>query len=107
MYKKICKICGKEFEAKAKTQKYCTAECYGISAYKHRKKYQAEKKAKNQRVCHICKQPLPPFIQKICTDCLLKDFKCNGFSQFTSNRLRGRGYMTKKEIQAEIEKRGI
>lgn len=104
---KKCKICGKEFETKSKAQKYCTAECYGISAYNLRKKYQAEKKAKNQKVCHICKQPLPPFVQKFCTDCLLKDFKYNGFSQFTSNRLRSRGYMTKEEMQAEIEKRGI
>lgn len=104
---KKCGICGKEFEAKAKTQKYCTAECYGVFAYNNIKKCNANKKNKNQRVCHICKQPLPPSVQKFCTDCLLKDFKYNGFSQFTSIRLRGRGYKTKEEIQAEIEKRGI
>lgn len=104
---KQCKVCGKEFQAERATQKYCSAECYGISAYKQREKYQKSRKGKNQRLCHICGQPLPPLYQRICTDCLLKDFKYNKFSSFTYSRLKGRGFTTKKEIQAEIEERGI
>ena len=31
MYKGTCKICGKSFYVKRKTQKYCSKKCFGIS----------------------------------------------------------------------------
>ena len=68
--KKICEVCGKEFEKQGYNQKYCSPECErtGKNAVR-RKRRLATRKIPLTKVCEICGKEFKPinYIQKYCS----------------------------------------
>ena len=62
--KKICVICGKEFEAKYKNRMYCSQKCCNKKMIEYRKQEAegVEKSWKKEKSCKICGKPFVPRI---------------------------------------------
>ena len=83
---KICKICGRKFEAKSSKRLYCSTDC----------KYKAEKLRNNTqtRICKVCGIELPKLYRSYCTECLLKHYhRTNSPGAYDSLVRRGFGEM--------------
>ena len=64
--KKICAICGKEFEAKNPVTKYCSDECR--EAAEKGKEALMDGARTSDRICVICGKPLPAGRRQFCSD---------------------------------------
>lgn len=120
--KKMCRICGKVFDAKQSNYVCCSPECGETNRKMKKKNYiltetQREKNNERNRMyykktrkpttktCKSCGALLSHGRMTYCLDCLLKDFKLNNTRQ-ARHRLENRGY-TAMDAWLEIKQRGI
>lgn len=120
--KKICRICGKVFDAKQSNYVGCSPECRKINYRRklhgyvlteeqrdkkneYHKMYYRKNRKPTTKTCRSCGVLLPHGRMTYCIDCLLKDFKANNARQ-ARHRLENRGY-TVMDAWLEIKQRGI
>ena len=102
----ICKVCGKEFEAKQSNYTLCSDTCRKINVSNLRHKYDEKNRLRliensrryyklyhkyKRNPCSICGQPLPDSRAKYCLGCLFKEYKY-GKTQWAYKVLQCRGY---------------
>lgn len=122
MYNKVCKICGKEFQAVNKNYCLCSPECrkisereshkdalrkyYATTLGKERsKRYYKEHRTLVNKQCACCGTKLDDGRQSYCLNCLLKDYRDNP-SVISRKRLYSRGF-DKAMIEEEIKERTV
>ena len=102
----ICKVCGKEFEAKQSNYTLCSDVCRKINVSNLRHKYDEKNRLRliensrryyklyhkyKRNPCSICGQPLADSRAKYCLNCLLKEYK-QGRRQWAYKVLVCRGF---------------
>lgn len=116
---KICKNCKKSFEPIPKHRKYCCEACQKTGIHERQREYRirntdilrrkaATKYIRKIALCEECKTELPHGRQKMCLECLLKNYK--GSDKEKHHRARSilycRGYDA-ETIKYECEERNI
>lgn len=118
MYNKVCKICGKEFQAINRNYCMCSPECRKISERESRRKsmrkylatdlgkeisrlYYKKHRVLVNKKCVCCGTKLNDGRQTYCLECLLKDYRDNR-TPISIRRLYSRGF-DKDMIEEELK----
>lgn len=119
MYDKVCKICGKQFQAINRNYCMCSPECRKISERESRKqtlrryyatdlgkekilRYYRKHRVLVDKMCACCGIKLDDGRQTYCLECLLRDYRDN-HTPISVRRLYSRG-LDKTMIKEELKR---